>query len=413
MTIFHLTTTRRGRLLALFVAVLFCSVRVCAEENAAFNAGSTGKKNLLTAILALSSVLRPIEIESPGASKSQALLATDEMGKRLRELGLAYLQIESSGEARAKVIFALDARPPWFIEEIKAGYDESPRADLIVWDEVARSAWNKRLTLLIQSVVDDVTVDLADRRRARVSLMNRTLPSANSIEECDRIQRQIEEIAANGEEARVVHRMERDLAYIYSGFGIAEFKALLQRMRVSDNDAIKAYGNEAWNDLTAELENLDRIKFTAIDGRPVDISALRGKVVIVEFWATWCGPCIAELPDLLAVYDEYHDKGLEIIGITLENGSSAGQPGFQEKRDKLAAFVSQRGIRWPQYYDGKHWKNDFAVLFKITSIPHLILVDQTGNVIALNPSMNRLGSMVQKLLDLTPARPIVRGDLHP
>src|SRR5690606_35904342 len=77
----------------------------------------------------------------------------------------------------------------------------------------------------------------------------------------------------------------------------------------------------------ADAENLRRqpmaILFTAMDGREVEVRQMRGKAVIVEFWATWCKPCIAEMPQLKALYDKYHDKGLEIIGTTAENAGFA------------------------------------------------------------------------------------------
>ena len=121
----------------------------------------------------------------------------------------------------------------------------------------------------------------------------------------------------------------------------------------------------------AELKSkpLD-IKFTAVDGREVDLSKMRGKVVLIDFWATWCGPCVAELPNVLKAYKELHPKGFEIVGISLDSD-----------KGKLESFVKDKGMEWPQFFDGKGWKNEIATTYDIHSIPAMWLVDQKGMVI--------------------------------
>ncbi len=122
---------------------------------------------------------------------------------------------------------------------------------------------------------------------------------------------------------------------------------------------------------TAELKSkpLD-LKFTAVDGREVDLSKMRGKVVLIDFWATWCGPCVQELPNVLKAYKELHPKGFEIVGISLDSDKA-----------KLESFVKDKGMEWPQHFDGKGWKNEIAVTHDIHSIPAMWLVDQKGMVI--------------------------------
>lgn len=112
------------------------------------------------------------------------------------------------------------------------------------------------------------------------------------------------------------------------------------------------------------------IKFTAVDGREVDLAKMRGKVVLIDFWATWCGPCVAELPNVLKAYKELHPKGFEIVGISLDSD-----------KGKLEKFVADKGMEWPQFFDGKGWKNEIAVTYDIHSIPAMWLVDQKGMVV--------------------------------
>jgi thiol-disulfide isomerase/thioredoxin len=128
------------------------------------------------------------------------------------------------------------------------------------------------------------------------------------------------------------------------------------------------------------------LKFTAVDGREVDLASLRGKVVLIDFWATWCGPCVEELPNVLKAYQTLHPKGFEIIGISLDSS-----------KEKLEAFVKERGMEWPQYFDGKSWQNEISSKYGINSIPAMWLVNKKGMVVDTEARGN-LEDRVQKLL---------------
>jgi thiol-disulfide isomerase/thioredoxin len=128
------------------------------------------------------------------------------------------------------------------------------------------------------------------------------------------------------------------------------------------------------------------LKFTAVDGREVDVSKLQGKVVLIDFWATWCGPCVAELPNVLKAYKELHPKGFEIVGISLDG----------DKAD-LEGFVKEKGMEWPQYFDGKGWQNEIASKYGIQSIPAMWLLNKKGMVVSTN-ARGGLEEQVTKLL---------------
>ena len=115
------------------------------------------------------------------------------------------------------------------------------------------------------------------------------------------------------------------------------------------------------------------LKFTATDGSEVDFAKLRGKVVLIDFWATWCGPCVAEVPNVVATYKKLHDKGFEIVGISLDSDKA-----------KLDAFVKEKGMPWHQFFDGQGWKNEISTKFGINSIPAMWLVDKKGMVVSTN-----------------------------
>ncbi len=123
-----------------------------------------------------------------------------------------------------------------------------------------------------------------------------------------------------------------------------------------------------------------------LDGTPFNQKSLAGKVVLVDFWATWCGPCVAEIPNMLEQYEKYHAKGFEVVGISLD-----------EEKEKVDAFVAEHKIPWPIIYVGKGWQDPTAQFYGISGIPQLILIGRDGNVITLNARGKKLG---ERLADL-------------
>ena len=138
--------------------------------------------------------------------------------------------------------------------------------------------------------------------------------------------------------------------------------------------------------LTAAPQEPVGIHFTAVDGHPVDLAKMKGKVVLLDFWATWCPPCRGEVPHVVEAYNKFHDKGFEVIGISLDQDKAA-----------LLEFTKKNGMVWPQYFDGKGWDNLIAKKNGIQSIPAMWLVDKEGKLVSTDARAD-LAEQVEKLL---------------
>ncbi len=151
----------------------------------------------------------------------------------------------------------------------------------------------------------------------------------------------------------------------------ANFDGIVRRLKLPGNEM----------EITGEL----------LSGGEVDWNSYRGKVVLVDFWATWCGPCRAEVPNILAMYEAYHDKGFEVLGVSLDKTPEAAKK-----------YVAEHKLPWdslfPKNEEDRFWNHPLARHYGIGGIPTAILVDKEGKVVHMNARDVNLREELQRLL---------------
>ncbi len=172
-----------------------------------------------------------------------------------------------------------------------------------------------------------------------------------------------------------------------------EFAGKLDEARKWYRRAAAEHGEtEAGQRAAGALRRLDlagkplKLSGPGLNGGTVDVERLRGRVVLVFFWATWCTPCTQSLPELRSLYAQYHDRGFEIVGVSLDATPDAAR-----------AFVQQQRVAWPQIYQPGGLSSPIARSFGIISLPTLFLVDSNGQVVSSNVSVGELKTRLAEL----------------
>jgi thiol-disulfide isomerase/thioredoxin len=124
------------------------------------------------------------------------------------------------------------------------------------------------------------------------------------------------------------------------------------------------------------------IKTVDLSGKPLTLDNYKGKVVMLDFWATWCPPCRGEIPNVVAAYHKYHAQGFDIVGVSLDQPNDRGP---------LEKFLVQNHMTWPQVYDGGYWQSALAKQYGVQAIPFSLLIGKDGKIVAVGDSMRGPG----------------------
>ncbi len=129
------------------------------------------------------------------------------------------------------------------------------------------------------------------------------------------------------------------------------------------------------------------ISLPSPDGKEIALSSLKGKLVLIDFWASWCGPCRKEMPNVVKIYSKFKNKGFEIYGVSLD-----------QDKEKWMEAITKDGINWPQVSDLKYWDNLAARIYNVQGIPYTVLIDKDGKIIAKNLRGQELEKKIAEVL---------------
>jgi peroxiredoxin len=341
----------------------------------------------------------------------------DARNKRVTADALAFYTAYPQDARRWDAVMTLIGRAPIFMKAFapKPGATNQSIAD-VIFDEPAKQAWQTQVDVLKRALlaaadskpeqreVLEFQDFAAESRRQRARIKSGEEKDGRGvwlalIAQFDR------HIARHAGNARLAGEAENFLT-AWKDAVPGSLEEGCRHLLTAPDDGVKKFAADKLQALDS-LEKPLELAFTAVDGRKVDLKDLRGKVVLVDFWATWCGPCIAELPNIKKVYAELHAKGFEIIGVTLENASLSANDAPEQTATKLAKakqklvdFTTKEQMPWPQHFDGKYWKNEFSTKFGISLIPSMFLIDQAGRVVSTNARGEALEREVKRLLKL-------------
>lgn len=317
----------------------------------------------------------------------------DQNARKYFAAALAYAQSHPRDPRRWGPIVQAGYTPPLFITGFKPEFDILATDGNLIVDEQARQEFRQRHENLLREL--QASADAPEHARAGAAGLlidyaeqrARHEPSTESraalLAEVERF------IARFPDHGAVTSAVEKYMGVLESQ-APAEAKAYATELEARKLPALVAQAEEQRLQ-NESLTDVGTLKFTAMDGREVDLARWRGKVVLVDFWATWCSPCIAELPNLKDVYERYHDRGFEVVGVALDS---------ETQRDELLDLIDRMDLPWPQHFDGQQMNNELAMRYRVYRIPAMFLLDKQGRVASTDARGEELEAAVRRQLGL-------------
>lgn len=177
-----------------------------------------------------------------------------------------------------------------------------------------------------------------------------------------------------------------------TGAAISEIRALFESLSPGVRNSEEAMeAHRFFENITGLKQGLIAPGFSQPDtaGRIVNLSDFRGHYVLLDFWASWCGPCRANNPALVKLYNEFKDRNFTILGVSLDE---------KDGREKWLKAIKSDGLTWPQVSDLKHWDNAVVKLYSVSAVPFNLLIDPQGRIIMLDGSIQHIRKLLQRSL---------------
>ena len=191
--------------------------------------------------------------------------------------------------------------------------------------------------------------------------------------------------------------------YTHEELATKTLKKGFEILKASKDDRRQAYATRLEGKIRfAELKGNElKMEGLFLDGTEVDWSSYRGKVVLVDFWATWCPPCRAEYPNVLKLYKRYHDAGFDVLGYSLDSDLDALEEYVKEEKTPWKTVARKLSMEAKEKEDGKEYLN-ITEYYGINAIPTMILVDKDGKVINLEARGKRLADALAEIFPDVP-----------
>lgn len=354
------------------------------------------------------------ELAEDGAAalgRTAAARELEAQRQKLRLVGERFFRDQPTDPLRWEILLHLLLEPPDFVTEFAPGLDAEPDEakvwDYYVIDEAARTAWEAKLAQLDQAMqsADDVPWEVREQRgylelRGALAEAQGGEPAAARA-----VETRIDALAKEFPRGRAALGAYLELYGPVLAAGEEAAGEIWRRLAESPNAAVAARARREAQSFDLRRQPVE-LKFTALDGRAFDLARWRGKVVLVDFWATWHAPSVAELANRKRVWQAHRDRGFEVVGITVENARLSASD-FPEQtaakqaeaRKKVAEVVREQGLAWPQYFDGEYWRNAVAKQFGVVDLPAGFLLDREGRLASTNVRGANLEAEVRRLLE--------------